>query len=233
MNEHLDIELSAVLDGELTGDEQRRVEAHLAACETCRAALDDLKRLVRRAGSLDDREPERDLWAGIAARIGEPARGGGGADVLPIGAARRRRFSFTVPQLAAASLALMALSAGAVSLALLDRTTGPQVGGAAPAPGLVVRAAVEPEGYQMTVASYDSVIRGLEQALHQRRGQLDTATVGVVEQSLRVIDAALAQAMAALANDPNNRYLNSHLRRTFDRKLDVLRRAASLPVASS
>jgi len=127
----------------------------------------------------------------------------------------------------------MALSAGAVSLALLDRTTGPQVGGAAPAPGLVVRAAVEPEGYQMTVASYDSVIRGLEQALHQRRGQLDTATVGVVEQSLRVIDAALAQAMAALANDPNNRYLNSHLRRTFDRKLDVLRRAASLPVASS
>ncbi len=228
MNGHLDIELSAVLDGELTGDEQRRVEAHLAACETCRAALDDLKRLVRRAGTLDDRQPERDLWAGIAARIGESA----GADVVPIGTARRRRFSFTVPQLAAASVALMALSAGTVSLALLDRPSGtvivdqPPTRGDAQGPATLI-------GYELTVASYDSVISGLEQALHQRRGQLDTGTVRVLEQSLRVIDGAIGQAMAALADNPSNRYLNSHLQRALDRKLDVLRRAASLPVVSS
>lgn len=224
MTEHLDLELSAYLDGELTEGEQARVDAHLAACDACRVTLEDLKRLVRRAGTLDDREPERDLWAGIAARIGEPAD----ADVVPIGTARRRRFSFTVPQLAAAAVALMALSAGAVSL-LRD---GPAGTGVASRPEM--QAVATPVlAYEQTAASYDSVIRGLEDALQQRRSLLDSATVAVVEQSLRVIDAALAQAMAALMNDPNNRYLNSHLQRTFDRKLDVLRRAASLPVVTS
>ena len=39
MTEHLDDVLSAYLDGELTPDERRRADAHLAACPECRADL--------------------------------------------------------------------------------------------------------------------------------------------------------------------------------------------------
>jgi len=47
-----------------------------------------------------------------------------------------------------------------------------------------------------------------------------------------VIDQAIGQARAALARDPNNTYLNGHLQRSLDRKLDLLRQAATLPVES-
>ena len=47
-----------------------------------------------------------------------------------------------------------------------------------------------------------------------------------------MIDQAIAQARAALVKDPNNSYLNGHLRSTLDRKLDLLRRAAMLPRVS-
>jgi hypothetical protein len=76
------------------------------------------------------------------------------------------------------------------------------------------------------------VIRELERLVAERRGTLDTSTVRTIERSLALIDAAIAQARAALERDPDNTYLNGHLRRTLDRKLDVLRQAALLTAAS-
>ena len=220
MSEHLDVELSAYLDDELDAAARGRIEAHLARCAECRATLEDLQQLVRRAHTLDDRPPGRDLWTGIASRIASADT----ADVVPL-APRRRRFAFTMPQLAAAAVALMVMSTGAT--ALLTRR-GPA---AAPSDSAVaVRAAALPA--QGMVASYDAAIRDLQQTLDARRSQLDTGTVRVIEQSLAVIDLAIAQARSALARDPNNPYLNSHLQRAFDRKLDLLRQVATLPVAS-
>ena len=43
---------------------------------------------------------------------------------------------------------------------------------------------------------------------------------------------AIKQAQDALRRDPGNMYLNGQLQRTLDRKLDVLRRAVTLPAAS-
>jgi hypothetical protein len=226
MNAHLNEQLSAYLDGDLAGEELTRVEAHLAACEACRAELDGLRRLVRRAGSLDDRPPEQDLWAGISSRIGTADT----SDVIPL-ESRRRRFSFTVPQLAAAVVALMALSVAAGAMfsgshrpVLADR---PAADSAAPRARNVD---LHPGDY--TVTSYDSAIAGMETMLAERRGQLDTSTVRVLEQSLKTIDAAIAQARRAVAQDPNNRYLNGHLRQSLDSKLELLRQAATLPLQS-
>ena len=72
----------------------------------------------------------------------------------------------------------------------------------------------------------------MEVTLRTRRTVLDTATVRVVEQSLRIIDDAVRQAREALARDPNNLYLNTHLQNALDRKLDLLRRVATLPTVS-
>ncbi len=173
-------------------------------------------------GALDDRLPERDLWPGIAARLAQ------GAAVVPL-APRRRRLAFSIPQLAAAALVLMSVSAGAALLAThAGRTAGPAPLSSSsitlrPIAGLASAKGIE---------SYDVAIRDLERALAARRSTLDTATIRAVQQSLSIIDAAIRQAEAALAQDPNSMYLNSHLEHALGRKLEVLRRVTTLAAAS-
>lgn len=220
MDEHLGERLSAYVDGALDGGALAAAEAHLAACAECRGAVQDLRRVVTLAHALDDRPPERDLWPGIAERIA-PARG---AEGIPL--ARRRRFAFSVPQLAAAGIALSVFSAGLAGTAVHFLGRKAPVAAQLPATGSL------PQFAAATAAPYDEAIRELEDVLAARRTELDSGTVHTVEATLRVIDRAIAQARAALARDPNNPYLNGHLRSTLDRKLDLLRRAAMLPRVS-
>jgi anti-sigma factor RsiW len=219
MDEHLGERLSAYVDGDLVGEALAGAEAHLAVCEACRAAVQDLRRVVGLARALDDRPPARDLWPDIAERIGAAAR----PDVIPL-PTRWRRFAFSIPQLAAAGLALSLVSVGGALTAM--RLLAPAAAPIAAAdPNAAARNVADP------AASYDVAIHELEGLLSARRGDLDSTTVLAVEASLRVIDLAIAQARAAVARDPNNLYLNDHLRSTLDRKLDVLRRAAMSPKA--
>jgi len=214
MSGHLNEQLSAYLDGELEGADRAAAESHLAECAECRADLEGLTRVAKRAASLDDRPPEHDLWAGIQSRIATPST----SDVVPIGS--RRRVAFTMPQLVAAAIVLMAISVFAGIL--LQRPV--QQNALRPseaAPQMV------PVGNPVT-ASYDSAITGMQQMLASRRGQLDTSTVRIVEQSLTVIDLAIKQAREALSRDPGNMYLNGQLQRTLGRKLEVLRQVVTM-----
>src|SRR3989454_3202589 len=113
MNGHWTDRLSLYLDGALAPAEREACEGHLAECAACAGTLADLRRVVARARSLEDRPPATDLWPAIAAGIGRSARG----DVADLAERRRgraRRFSFTPPQLAAAGVALVLLSGAAV-----------------------------------------------------------------------------------------------------------------------
>jgi len=220
MNAHLGERLSAYLDGELAGEALAAAEAHLAACAECRAALDDLRQLARRAQALDDRPPGRDLWGGIAGRLAGTAPG-----VVPL---RRRRFAFSLPQLAAAGIAIVALSSGAALLL----TRGPRAPAFPEPPSAALTAAPAGLASAKGIRSYDAAIRDLEVTLAARRSVLDTATIRAVEQSLAIIDRAIHQAEAALAQDPTNMYLNNHLAHALDRKLEVLRRVTAMVAAS-
>jgi anti-sigma factor RsiW len=223
MDAHLGDQLSACVDGELEGAALAAAERHLTACAECRAAYDDLLRLRREASALDDWPPERDLWPGIAARLS-----GAGAVVLPL-VPRRRRIVLSIPQLAAAAVVLAAVSAGGAIL-LTRPAVGPAAATALAPVSLTAPVAGAPSA--KGVESYDAAIRDLEDALAVHRPQLDTATVRAVQQSLAVIDLAIRQARAALAQDPNSLYLNDHLEHALDRKLELLRRITTLAVAS-
>jgi anti-sigma factor RsiW len=220
MVEHLGERLSAYLDGELGGEARAAAEAHLAGCAECRAALEALRQLTRRARTLDDRPPERDLWTGISERLAGASPG-----VIPL---RRRRVAFSLPQLAAAGLAIVALSSGAA--VLLTHRAGTPIFPESPASATVAAPATLASA--KGILSYDAAIRDLEATLASRRSTLDTATIRAVEQSLAIIDRAIRQAEAALAQDPNNMYLNNHLARALDRKLEVLRRVTAMVTAS-
>ena len=207
--------LSEYLDGELAPDERAAIEAHLPACAECRAVLDDLERVVGRARTLDERFPERDLWPGIAERIGQrrPAP---------------RRWSFSLPQLAAASVALVALSGGAGWL-LRPSPAGP-ASVAGPVSSPVVRTVSDRPARGR---GYDEAVADLERVLESGRGRLDSSTVRVLERNLAAIDSAITQARRAVAADSANVYLNSHLAETMRRKLELLRQAADLVSAVS
>jgi hypothetical protein len=220
--------LSEYLDDELSPEERAALEAHLRGCVACGAVLADLKRIVVRARGLEDPFPERDLWSGIAARIGASS---GEAPVVDLAAARaRRRWSFSLPQLAAAAVALMTLS-GATAWLLHP---------APPAAVATIRAAHTSAGSGATAVavssrrpssadqSYAAAVSDLERVLEQGRGRLDSTTVRVIERNLATIDSAIAQAQRALAADSASVYLNSHLAETMQRKLDLLRQAAAL-----
>ena len=63
----------------------------------------------------------------------------------------------------------------------------------------------------------------------RNRAQLDPRTAAIIEANLKVIDDAIAQSKAALAQDPASRFLNSQLNNALDKKLELLRTAAQLP----
>ena len=219
--------LSDYLDEELDVREQADVEAHLAGCAECRHVLNELRGVAARAAALVDTAPAGDLWAGVASRIGaDDARV---SRLVP-----RRRFSFTLPQLAAAGIALMVLSGGMVWLARTDpRLDFPGVSGttsttAADAP--IVDVAVAP--VMLKDSQFEGAVEDLQRVLEQGRSRLDPETIRVLEQNLATIDAAIEQSRLALQKDPANTFLNNHLASARQRKLALLRRATALTAGS-
>jgi anti-sigma factor RsiW len=90
--------LNEYLDGTLAARDRVAVEAHLAGCAGCRAAVAELRALVIAATSLPKSiTPTRDLWTGIEVRIERRATSN----------VRRRVWQFA---LAAAAVLVIALS---------------------------------------------------------------------------------------------------------------------------
>ncbi|HET7296585.1 MAG TPA: zf-HC2 domain-containing protein [Gemmatimonadales bacterium] len=207
--------LSEYVDGDLAASERAALEAHLAACAGCRTTLEELRRVVARAQTLDERPPAADLWPGIARQIGV-------ARPVERGTRLRRRLSFTVPQLAAASVALALLSGGAAWLLVRQSVVAPPRVTADAAPPLLSAPASAAD------RRYATQVADLERALDSGRGRLDTTTVRVIEKNLAIIDRAIRDARSALAADPANAYLNLHLAQEMRRKLELLRQAATL-----
>lgn len=206
--------LSEYIDGELDSTERAALEAHLRACGHCYATLAELRDVVARAKTLADREPAKDLWAGIRAGI------------IPERVTVRRRFSFSVPQLLAASIALVLMSLGGMWLALRHEAVTPRPVADREAVGSGVRL-VDQRAERWKVQS-DMAIAELQDALELNESKLDTATVRIVRENLAVIDRAIAQAQHALRRDPGNTYLNLHLAKAMRQKIELLRRANAL-----
>jgi putative zinc finger protein len=84
---------------------------------------------------------------------------------------------------------------------------------------------------QVSEDVYSREIAMLQKIVTDRRTQLDSSTVAIIERNLRIIDAAIAQSRAALANDPASRLLSDQLTHALDKKVELLRTAAMLPSA--
>jgi len=68
---HVDKSLSRYCDGELTGAERQRVEAHLTSCSRCRSALDEIQFSARLVRQLSTVSAPPSVWNGIEAALSE------------------------------------------------------------------------------------------------------------------------------------------------------------------
>jgi hypothetical protein len=256
--EAFDEALADYLEGDLGPAQRQAVEVHVASCVRCTALVRDLREIRDSAGELGELSPSRDLWAGIASRIEAPVvplttR------VVANAASPRRAERLRLLAVAAALVAVTAgvtytltitrRTTGSEQVAavtpVVPGTTSP-VGSApndSPAPpASVVREPTEPaaDGRATTqsvrnsssaeVASTSSrEIDRLRSIFQRNRGQLDPRTAAIIEANLKVIDDAIAQSKAALAQDPASRFLNNQLNIALDKKLELLRTAAQLP----
>lgn len=222
MSEHPTERLSEYLDGELAPADAAAIASHLAACPACAGVVADLEHVVAAARALQDRPPAADLWPAIEARLTAEPR------VIPlVPRPSGRRLSFTLPQLAAAAVALILLSVGATWFVRVGRqgpAAGPETVAEGPGPSAVETVAVAAGGGE----EFDLTLSELERSFAAVRDSLDPETVRTVERNLAVIDAAIDQTREALEADPYSVYLHTHLAETRQRKLDVLRNAATL-----
>lgn len=220
--------LSEYVDGELDDAMKRELEAHLSTCAECQATRDELMRVVARARRVGYRPPERDLWSRIEAEVAHQARPG--AAIPQIG--RRRVITISIGRLLAAAAIVAAIAGG---LAWTIATRG-MVGGAITVvqePTLPLPPSVVLPASALAVASYREAAADLERAYEAGRGTLRPETMRVIEENLRSIDVAIAQADSALRADPGSDYLNQYLAATMQRKLKLLRRAVEITAARS
>jgi anti-sigma-K factor RskA len=239
--EELDILLPLYLEGEADAAERRTVERHAAVCTRCSALLKDVNAIVRTAGELPVLTPSHDLWPEIESRI-QP-------DVLPLSAARAEKEArvqrssprWTTARLAAAAAALVVSSAGVTYVATTHadaaRTTAAAgaSSGNAESDSQGIRSSAVPRGAVSNASAmsseqlYDQEITHLQTIVRERHSLLDTATIAVIQRNLTIIDSAIAQSRAALAADPNSRFLNEQLNSVLGQKVELLRTAALLP----
>lgn len=202
---------------------------HLEACPACRREVEEIRELLRRTGDLPRGiQPSRDLWPGVESRV----RPEGGDGSTPLAVPGPPRFREAGPWLAAAAAVLVALTAG-TTLWLADGRDGasdPADAGVASAPaagssragssGLVEASRVG--------ADYRPMVDRLTAVLESEGDRLPPETREVVEHNLEIIDAAIAEAESALARHPASPELVRVLDRSYQRKIDLLRRSARL-----
>ncbi|HUQ83505.1 MAG TPA: anti-sigma factor [Gemmatimonadaceae bacterium] len=217
--------LSEYVDDELDATARQALEAHLATCAECRATVESLRRVVARARSTTDREPQRDLWTPIRAEIDR-------ARVQPLHT-RRRLVTVSIARLLVAA-GVVALLAGGVAWGIATRRAGTQVAAVPERDSAVVAPAIAtPVSSGLAAASYRDAAADLERVLEAGRSSLKPETMRVIEANLRAIDVAIAQADSALRQDPGSEYLNQYLAATMQRKLKLLRRAVAITTARS
>jgi len=232
MINHPDSQLySTLLDGNLTPQEVEELEHHLAECGPCSDLFQDLQAIRRQAGELPDHFPQRDLWPGIAEAIQENE--GRDPDVIHLHRGPhvpppswRRGFHLSIPQAAAAGLALALVSGLVGARAGNDSQPGGQLEVAAqgPSPEWVTQVGKANPALEATALE----VVQLEQVLAEYREVLDPHTSEILEKNLGVIDRAIRESVEALSEDPGNRFLNNNLERAILAKGEYLRDATLL-----
>lgn len=176
---------------------------------------DDLMRMARRLAT--DVQPQRDLWPGIAAGIGE-------ADARPV-----VRWPRLVAQ--AAGVLLLVGGSSMITWLTMQDATGPveQVAGTGE---LTFRPVSGSFGSDYSLGpDFTDARNNLVAKLDAELERLPPDTRAEVEKNIATIRAAIAEINIALAKEPENVLLQQLLLRTYNEELSVMRKVDLLTTA--
>ncbi len=200
--------LDDFLDGNLPAAERAQVEAHLATCPTCRAEVDALRSVLTDAREMPRSVmPARDLWSGIAGRLGDSALKDSLVPGRPAGSLRD---SVAARRLVLQMAAAVALLVAGAALATLVRSAAPASAEFAAAQRRYTRETAE-----------------LARQVAAHPDALPESTRAVVERNLAIVDAAILEAEQALTADPGNTALEAMILARYEQRLALLTRATA------
>lgn len=254
----VDERLAEWMEDELDAQMRAGLEEHIAGCVRCAGLVKDLESIRRDATALPVLLPSRDLWPEIEARIQapvislEPARAstprrsrntwwmGAAAAGLVAVTAGVTHILTRVQADSAAPIVASAESAVVRPVDSMPVDTQTQTAEPAATPDVETpdaRRAPSPAPESATLVGsgaslYDRDVARLRAILQERRSELDSSTVTVLERNLALIDSAIAESRAALERDPGSEFLADQLARVMTKKVAILRTAALLPTRS-
>jgi hypothetical protein len=253
--EQLDERLSDWLERDVDAGTRAALERHAAGCARCGTLVADLASIRREAASLPALVPSRDLWPEIEARIQAPV-------IMLDRSRAARSALRSRWWLGAAAAGLVAVTASVTYYATTRVDPEPTTAAANPAvvrtpdttqpeqtsePTVEVASGPERSTAQRAArpfagsptpsdvtqgAEYSRDVAQLRAIVTQRRSDLDSSTIAVLEKNLELIDRAIAESRAALQRDPASEFLADQLARAMTKKVAILRTAALLPARS-
>ncbi len=220
--------LSDYLDDEMSPAERALLEERLAEDQELASTLEGLRRVKIHGQAVDDRVPPhvQSIWDGVAQRIG--ATRSVPRDRKPIVGLipwRSRRVPISVPQLIAASVALIVLSGGGAMM--IQRFAADPGATGLPVESAVVSVATDAAFASIGATRYDQAVADLTLVLEARREFLDRETIAVLTENLAIIDRAIERSLEALRTAPRSDYLLSHLEQTMRQKMTLLQHATA------
>jgi anti-sigma factor RsiW len=205
MNDHLTPDqLSDFVDGALAPVDAQVADTHLESCDRCAGELARLRALLAATAALPRNvEPPVDLWGEIRGTL-EANK----VASLPL---RRRSWGLWLPPVAAA------IVIAAVWL-VARREPVSRVTDASAAPAAVTR----------IDRHYVPVLDDLAASLRAKVAVAPAKTAATVNQSIRIVDSAIAETRAALIQNPANDRIAEMLSVNYQKKVDLMKRASEL-----
>jgi hypothetical protein len=185
-------------------------ERHLAACDRCQRFVADFTTIRQAAAALDEHLPPPRLWAKIESAIEEQERRPWWQ--RPLAGAFSSRLHVAV----AASLVILIGLAAWVTWRQIAVETPQEA--SAPAPDAPLAAEQH----------YEEAIAGLQQLADAQNSALDPKTRAVLTENLAVVDRAISESRAALAQEPANVLAQEILLDALDTKVSLLQDTVAL-----
>jgi len=201
------------IDKTLNPDEKIRVEEHLKMCTDCRSLMDDLARIQREAGELEDLSPSEDGWNWIEKELVTEKR-------VPVSSSWVKNiFSWAFQgsgfRYAAAAVLLLAVI---VSVSVVGLRIGSMDGFLA-----------EGNSGKQTLAKlkraethYRKAIRALGGAISTKQNRFDPEVYQAFQKHLDVLDNSIQACRQAILDEPSDIDSRNYLLAVYKEKADLL-----------
>jgi hypothetical protein len=207
--------LSNYIDGSLDLGEQTKVEHHLAGCDICRAARDDLLQIVVFSRHLPNHDPSPSVWGRIRTEIEREPR-----PTVRTLWARVAHWYHPPLRFAAAAAVLIALVSSA--LILFHPGRQPNMGLMASEGSISAGHDQSPEPVGPSIRDLENRISVLNADLESRRQNWDQALRTAFDRDMLYVDETLARCHHELNHNPGDEVCRDMMLGAYREKVRLL-----------